>query len=471
MKPEREISSFVVSLRSGPGITSDELESLLERDEFQVFADLIPDGIIVVDPSEAVVFLNKSAEAITGRSRPRLPQSLEHFLRTSDLELDEFIAAAGQSNFLGRVRVKSSSRILLANRRILPVTDRHGGFQVIYLRPQEGWEPPPNEGGKSARRHIPNSVERLLLTPALSKELDRALKAYLRNMRVILLGESGVGKTVIARQIHDQVRTPRRPFIHVNCASIPESLFESEMFGYERGSFTGALQAGKRGFIECAAGGTLFLDEIGEMPLPSQAKLLKFLEDGTIQPVGSSASKHVDARVISATNRDLSDMVGQGLFRRDLYFRLATFPVRIPPLRDRPDINAIIDSLVERASAERGSRLELTAECRDALLAYDYPGNLRELKSAIEFLDIVCDAKARFSDLPAVIQAGRRSVAAPVEEADLFTEGRSLKDLRQAFEDRIIASAVQRYGSKREAARHLGVDIATVVRKTSRGRE
>lgn len=355
---------------------------------------------------------------------------------------------------------------------MLPVADRPRGFEIYFLRPIEGWELASGDAAsRSASRNAYKGQEGLLLTPVLSKALERANRAYARNIRVLLLGESGVGKTVIARHVHDGGGPSSRPFIHVNCASIPETLFESEMFGYERGSFTGALQGGKRGFIESAAGGTLFLDEIGEMPLAGQAKLLKFLEDGTIQPIGSPSSKHVDARVISATNRDLRDMVERGLFRRDLYFRLTTFPIQIPPLRERRDINAIIDNLLAKATAERGARLELTDACRAALLAYKFPGNMRELKSTIDFLDIVSDTVADVQDLPEALQQERGIDAADIAPGDLFKEGQTLRDLRQSFEDKVIAIAIERYGSKREAARHLGVDIATLVRKTSRGRD
>lgn len=278
------------------------------------------------------------------------------------------------------------------------------------------------------------------------------------------------------------------------------------MFGYERGAFTGALQAGKRGFVESAGGGTLFLDEVGEIPLASQAKLLKFLEDGTIQPVGSAVARKVETRVIAATNRDLGQMMRAGTFRRDLYFRLATFPVEIPPLRVREDRAALLDGLLARANRERGRPLRLSAACRAMVLAHDFPGNLREMRSIVEYLDIVADEVATPEHLPPAmftrgepapvplsapvldvadtsrlaVPAGHGGAEAPQAVAPVpqessgalppAGEGANLKEMTRAFEDHVIRQAMARYGSKREAARHLGVDIATLVRKTTRPR-
>jgi transcriptional regulator with PAS, ATPase and Fis domain len=280
---------------------------------------------------------------------------------------------------------------------------------------------------------------------------------------VLLLGESGVGKTAIARHIHQLATTREAAFVHVNCAAIPETLFESEMFGYERGAFTGALQAGKRGYIESAKGGTLFLDEIGEIPLAAQAKLLKFLEDSTIQPVGSVASKRITTTVIAATNRDLRALIAQGTFREDLFYRIATFPVFIPPLRERADKEKLLDAILAKVNAERQPKLTLSKACRTALLAARLPGNVRELLGIIDYLDIVADEVATPKHLSdALILSDEAPSAARA------ATGGTLKEMTAAFEDQIIRDAITRYGSKREAARHLGIDGATLIRKLRR---
>lgn len=241
------------------------------------------------------------------------------------------------------------------------------------------------------------------------------------------------------------------------------------MFGYERGAFTGALQGGKRGYIESAAGGTLFLDEIGEIPVHVQAKLLKFLEDNTIQSVGSPLSKTVQVQVITATNKDLRRLVDAGEFRADLYYRLAVLPVEIPPLRQHlEDLPVLIDILLTRINQDRQPPLRLSRDCRQRLLAYPYPGNIRELVNIFERLAVLADDEAGEQHLPPELLG-----ASPPQPADPATpqadaaEG-DLKAQVQQFERQLILQAVQREGSKRKAARQLNIDIGTLIRKLQR---
>lgn len=269
-----------------------------------------------------------------------------------------------------------------------------------------------------------------------------------------------------------------RPFIHVNCGSIPESLFESEMFGYERGAFTGALQSGKRGYIESASGGTLFLDEIGEIPLHVQAKLLKFLEDGSIQSVGSPLSKTVQVQVIAATNKDLRRLVESGEFRADLYYRLAVLPVEIPPLRQHlEDLPVLMDILLMRINRDRQPTLRLSGGCRQRLLSYDYPGNIRELVNIFERLAVLADDEASEQHLPPELLGLIAPISirptTPRQETDTELPaddelGESLKAQVQRYERQLILQAVQSQGSKRKAAQQLGIDIGTLIRKLQR---
>ncbi|WP_334174538.1 sigma 54-interacting transcriptional regulator [Pseudoxanthobacter sp.] len=509
-----EIQSFSLGVRGVASVGREEIEALVASAGFRGFADLMPDPMLIVDPDETVIFLSAAARTLAGRSTlpERVPFSL--FLRKCDLDMDAFVAAAERGQNQGSVRVRSSGRVYHATRRVLMAGGHTRGYSLYWLRDPDGWERMKRSGqSRVLSRSEVDGGRDLSFPPSLALQLERARRAYGRGFRVLLLGESGVGKTEIARHIHLSAGDGNRPFIHVNCGSVPETLFESEMFGYERGAFTGALQAGKRGFVESAGGGTLFLDEVGEIPLASQAKLLKFLEDGTIQPVGSAVARKVETRVVAATNRDLAQMMRAGTFRRDLYFRLATFPVEIPPLRAREDRAALLDGLVTRANRARGRPLRLSPACRAAILAHDFPGNLREMRSIVEYLDIVADETAlpehlppaMFSGVPAAGAAGMGMVgaglvgtamalppaatdeaAAPAAAVALpapdatpavlppgpaeSAEGASLKEMTRAFEDQVIQQALVRYGSKREAARHLGVDIATLVRKTTRPR-
>ena len=235
--------------------------------------------------------------------------------------------------------------------------------------------------------------------------IDLAVNLSKVDSTVLLHGETGVGKELIAHLIH--VRSPRNiagPLVKINCASIPINLVETELFGYEPGSFTGALRKGKKGYFELAAGGTLFLDEIGELPLAVQPKLLNVLQDKQVYRVGSTESKPVDVRIIGATNRDLKKMVEEGKFREDLYFRLHVVPVEVPPLRDRKvEIPMLISYFQKKFQQKYAIRnKEISTDVIKHLYWYPWPGNVRELANLVERLLIVAKENViRVADLPA----------------------------------------------------------------------
>lgn len=307
---------------------------------------------------------------------------------------------------------------------------------------------------------------------ALSSELERILKRGERSVsqgvRILIMGESGVGKTELARYLHNFVAGSSDPFMPVNCASIPESLFESELFGYGRGAFTGADSNGRKGLIEQAEEGTLFLDEVGEIPLTVQAKLLSFLEDGVVQPLGG-VRKSVTVRVISATNRDLYQMVLDGTFRADLYYRLAVVALDVPPLRDMPEIlNYLTHSFIDRVNLRRKTPLVLDSWVMRRIQNYSYPGNIRELFNIIQQLSIFVDES---EELAAIVNDilpvdSDEEVAPDLAQQDLSEVG--LKDKVKFYERKVIDDAIAKHGSKRKAAAALGVDIGTIVRKTAR---
>ncbi|WP_297443418.1 sigma 54-interacting transcriptional regulator [Acidocella sp.] len=457
MTAPREISPFRVSIRGQETVPEASLAALLETPAFQAVAALLPDPMLAVDADENIAFLNTAMERLLGTAAAlRLPLSL--VLRRAGWTLEEAPEDARRNDGAARLVAHADGRCLPVQRRILASNELYRGHVFYIVRAGE-----PQALGARPGRGAARAADEpgLLLPPSLKEPVERAARAYRRRVRILLLGESGVGKTAIARHIHDQAAGREAPFVHVNCGSIPETLFESEMFGYERGAFTGALQAGKRGFIETARGGTLFLDEVGEIPPSSQAKLLKFLEDSTIQPVGSASAKRIETTVITATNRDLRQMIAVGAFRGDLFYRIATFPVTIPPLRERPDREALLDELLARVNAGREPRLRLTPACRAALLAAKLPGNVRELAGMIDYLDIVADEVAGLEHLANMALTASSEPAAPPMTG-------TLKDMTATFEDRIIRQAMETYGSKREAAKHLGIDGATLIRKLRR---
>jgi formate hydrogenlyase transcriptional activator len=233
----------------------------------------------------------------------------------------------------------------------------------------------------------------------LRKVLDQVARVAPTDSTVLIQGETGTGKELIARAIHNRSKRANRAFIRVNCAAIPTSLIASELFGHEKGSFTGALQR-RAGRFESAEGGTIFLDEIGELPPETQVALLRVLQEREFERVGGNRSIPVDVRVVAATNRDLSAAVAKGMFRKDLFYRLNVFPIQLPPLRDRvDDIPLLTEYLVARYGEKAGKRIRrLSKDTLDLFQSYDWPGNVRELQNVIERAVILCDEETFFVD-------------------------------------------------------------------------
>jgi TyrR family helix-turn-helix protein len=304
-------------------------------------------------------------------------------------------------------------------------------------------------------------------SPAMQKALRQAIKVASADSTVLILGESGVGKGLFADLIHKYSPRAQRPLVKVNCGAIPDSLVEAELFGYEKGAFTGAQAKGKAGYFEAAEGGILFLDEIAELPLSSQVKLLRFLEDRRITRVGATASREVDVRVLAATHRDLQEMVDQGLFRLDLFYRLNVIPLAIPPLRERREcLLPILRHYVDHYAARMGARRRLSRAATDTLLAYGWPGNVRELMNLCERLVVMSDTEViDSSDLPPnVAAAASEASTAPAAWDDEVP----LDEALERTERVLLLRARQRYGSQSEMAKALGVNQSTVARKLKR---
>src|SRR5438876_2062654 len=280
------------------------------------------------------------------------------------------------------------------------------------------------------------------------------------NGRVLIHGENGAGKELVARAVHARSARAEGPFVEVNCAAIPEELIESELFGHERGAFTGAV-ARRRGKFELADGGTLFLDEIGDMSLKTQAKVLRALEEQAFERVGGTDTIKVDVRVIAASNRDLEAMIAQGGFREDLFYRLNVIPIEVPPLRQRrDDIPMLIEHFIAVFSAENGKRLKaMSGEALAYFLAYDWPGNVRELRNMVERLVIMTTGEVIGpDDLPAPLRP---------KDAVAGAEGqRSLKDARDGFERAYILAELRSndWNMPRTADR-LGIERSHLYRK------
>jgi len=282
---------------------------------------------------------------------------------------------------------------------------------------------------------------------------------------VLIMGESGTGKGVLAHSIHQMSTRSDRPFISVNCSAIPEHLMESEFFGHIKGAFTGADKP-RRGLFLAADSGTLFLDEVGELPMAMQTKLLHAIEDKQVRAIGSEQSRHVDVRIVAATNRDLADMVANGTFRGDLYFRLSMFQIAIPPLREnKADISALVRFLMQKSGGESGARdMEIDPEAEAYLLAYRWPGNVRELDNVINRARILAENNCiSAGDLPASLVKAVDPKAATLPE--IAAEG-SLRDQLQHFEVEIVKRAIgAAEGDRKLAAQRLGISLSSLYRK------
>ena len=276
---------------------------------------------------------------------------------------------------------------------------------------------------------------------------------------VLLQGESGTGKEVVANAIHQLSRRADHPFVAVDCSGLPETLFESELFGHERGAFTGATTR-KTGLVEAASGGTLFIDELGDIPLSIQVKLLRLLETGTYRRVGSPELHKAEVRIVSATHRPLAEMVSNGLFRQDLYYRLNIFPIVLPPLRDRgDDILLIANVLLGRVAS--GRALVFSAEAADWLALYDYPGNVRELRNLLERACLLCDGdEIGLQHLPTELTNGIGHVR-DVAELTFSAQGNGRKL------DLVTFERLERNfnGNRKAFADHLGISERTLYRR------
>ena len=283
------------------------------------------------------------------------------------------------------------------------------------------------------------------------------------NTTVLITGESGVGKGLIAKTLHEEGNRWQKPFVTVNCGAIPENLIESELFGYVAGAFTGSRSGGKKGLFEAAQDGTIFLDEISELPLNLQVKLLQVIQERQITPVGGTKQIPIDVRIISATNRDLESLVKEGRFREDLYYRLNVVPIKVPPLRERPDdILPLIQRNLVRCNRELGERKTINAGALAVLLKYPWPGNIRELQNIIERLVITTSHNVITEDDIFIF------IKQAADENPTVYEELSLTAALEKAEKEILSQAVENYGSTRAIARVLKVSQPTIVRKLNK---
>ncbi|MEI2685740.1 MAG: sigma 54-interacting transcriptional regulator [Cypionkella sp.] len=437
--------------------------------------DLLDDGILCLTPDGIMVSANAEACRIldipTGSVGLRADSLLADVPEWAAL----FATRFGQRQRDVLFRARDGAQIMATARQLVDQATP----EVIVLRDVEAIRHRPeracgaasgnNVRFLSANRTRPDFAAQRRLSPELHQTLSRGERAMRQGMRILITGESGVGKSEVARFLHGSVADARDPFVVVNCASYPDARFDEALFGYEKGA-DGDLRPG---LLEQAEGGTLFLDEVGEIPLGAQARLLGFLEDGLAMRIGGLQGRMANVRVIAATNRDLRQMVRAGRFRADLYFRLAVIVLAVPPLRDMPAlIGHLTARFLQTFNLRRQTPMILPKRYRDLLVDYSFPGNIRELLNIVQkaaiFADDAQNIEEIFADLlapmdiPGVAGDGAMPVGAMPAGAmfDLRAE------LRR-YEAALIDKAIRIHGSKRKAAKALGVNIGTIVRKTA----
>ncbi len=440
--------------------------------------DASSDGLLIADHGGRVLYVNEAYERTTGLSREKiLGHNLAALLAENYFNYSASLEVLRTKRQVVLIHRYSSGKSALTtatpiykNDRIVGVLNNTRNITTL-LRLREALS-----GRVAKERQIHQEVD-VLRAEQLRTDGVVAVSAPMRQVlalaetasgfdsTVCIHGETGSGKEVIAKFIHKNGTRSGQPFIKVNCAAIPGELFESELFGYEPGAFTGASGRGKIGLFELANGGTILLDEIGELPGSMQSKLLRVLQEGELYRVGGAKPVKLDVRVISATNRDLEAEAKDGKFRSDLFFRLNVLPIVIPPLRERrEDIRPLVDAFLQSLNRKYKKTVAIEEAALDMLLQYRYPGNVRELQNLMEYLFVTAlDGWIVVASLP------------PKIISDSFSEmmaagdgGSDLHQLVEAYEKTIIETVLAQHDSLTRAAAALGVHASTLGRKIKR---
>lgn len=447
--------------------------------ELDTIIDSSNDGLWICDGNGVVVRVNPASEKMIGLSAAKvvgrhMSELVEKKLVDRSVTL-EVLKTRKKVSLIQKTRI--GRHLFLTG---TPVFDKSGDlFRVVInerditeiTRLQEQLK----ENAEIAQQYKQDMLEKqieqtesrqiIARSANYQKIIQKAIKLAQVDSTVLILGESGTGKGVIADLIHKYSSRADHPMIKINCGSIPETLVESELFGYEKGAFTGAGHKGKPGKFETADKGIIFLDEIAELPLASQVKLLKFLEDGVISRVGSTRSKQVDVRIIAATNRDLKEMINDNLFRSDLYFRLHVVPLTIPPLRERTGclVPLITQYLDQFACKYDKPKITLSRDAVDALTAYPFPGNVRELINICERLVVMArNRQIEYRDLPGSI---REATQTGTTSEAVWHPGQTLSQMVADLEKKVLIRALKKGKTQANAARMLGINQSTIARK------
>ncbi|AFG34181.1 PAS domain S-box [Fervidobacterium pennivorans DSM 9078] len=454
---------------------AEEITNLKEIEaQLKAIIDSTNDAISVADENGIVRLVNKAYTKITGYS----PEDVIGKPATVDIAEGEsihmLIAKLRQPIYNARLKVGPAKKEVIVNATPLFVKGKFKGSVAVVHDVSEILKLTNElEEVKRLIRHMraQYTFDDIIGDSKLIQiAKEQAKKVAQTPATVLLRGESGTGKELFAHAIHNASPRRNKPFVSVNCAAIPESILESELFGYEEGSFTGALHGGKKGLVEEADGGTLFLDEVGKLPLSLQPKLLRFIETKEYVPVGGRNVKKVDVRIIAATNMELEKMVRNGDFLPDLYFRLNVFPIYLPSLKDRKeDIPKLAIHIVKKLNQQYGRMVEgISPAVIKYIVSRDWPGNVRELENFLGRVMINMGPEERYIELKHLPEDSGLKVEKKDEEFTDIGE-KSLKDLVEEYEKRIILTALkQTGGDKVQAAKMLDISIRTLYYKMER---
>jgi len=444
---------------------SDDIRGALPANVTEIILESISEGVFTVDKDWRITSFNRAAETITGIERDDAIG--KHCWEVFRSNMCESACALRRTMRAGTPIVNTSAYIVNNQRRRIPVT-----VSTAVLRDETG-----NViGGVETFRDI-SQVEALRKeldgryqlgdmvsrSPAMQKIFTLLPQVAISDSNVLIRGETGTGKELLARALHEHSNRTNKPFVAINCGALPDTLLESELFGYKAGAFTHAIKD-KPGLFSAASGGTLLLDEIGDISPAFQIKLLRVLQDQTFQPLGSTESIRTDARVIAATHQDLSEMVAGGRFRQDLYYRINVVTLPLPPLRERKeDIPLLCERIISRMNRMRGRFVTgMSQEALAVLMSYDFPGNIRELENAIEHAFILCpdETMIKPAHLPEHLQPVEQAICAAGAGAG------SIQTAKHAAEAQSIIDALERnHYNRQAAARDLGIHKSTLFRK------
>ena len=441
----------------------DELSLRLNIEDIIEIIDNMYDGFLLTSLDGRIFYANKAVEDISGISLDEIIGRTANELIEAGIILDQSISVGANESITMIHKLKTGREILITSKPIYDSSGRFICFVANYrnlsrlhtLKKSHELAVEKRKNSKTSKDYdqkdwIGESLETIQLK-------EKVAKIAKTEAIVLISGESGVGKEVVAKHLHKLSERNKQPFVQINCAAIPEELMEAELFGYEKGAFTGATSA-KKGLFEVANGGTVLLDEIGEMPLSLQTKLLRTLQTKTITRLGGTSEIKLDVRFIAATNKDLYKEVERGNFREDLYYRLNVIPLHIVPLRHRKeDIIPLANYFLEKFNRKYQSAKLFAPETLQIFYQYHWPGNVRQLQNIIERLVIMTDKEIISPfDLPTDFK---------VEPNTSIDYIKPLSVVREEAESRMIQLAIKKYGSIRKAAKYLQVDHSTIVRK------